>query len=61
MLVFGRKEGQCVRIGKDIEVTILEVQGGRVKLGFTGPAQVPIHRGEVSQRIARWPSAIPVR
>ena len=58
MLVLSRKQGQRVVIGQDIHVTVLEVRGDRVKLGFEGPLDVPIHRQEVSQRIAR--SACPV-
>jgi carbon storage regulator len=52
MLVLTRKTGETVVIGRDIEVTVLEVQGHRVKLGFKGPADVTIHRTEVYQRIA---------
>ena len=53
MLVLSRKQGQRVVIGKDIHVTVLEVRGDRVKLGFEGPVEVPIHREEVSERIAQ--------
>jgi carbon storage regulator len=52
MLVLSRKCGQRVRIGQNIEVTVLESRNGRVKLGFTGPPEVPIHREEVCQRVA---------
>ena len=38
-------------IGHDIEVTVLKVQGNRVKLGIYGPADVPIHRKELQARI----------
>ncbi len=54
MLVLSRKQGECVRVGEDIEVTVLEVRGSRVKLGFSGPPSVPIHRGEVRARIEAW-------
>jgi len=49
MLVLSRKQGQRVLIGQEIEVTVLEVRGSRVKLGFRGPAEVPIHREELHQ------------
>jgi carbon storage regulator len=52
MLILTRKHGEQVMIGSDIVVTVLSVQGGRVRLGFTGPADVPIHREEVQLRIA---------
>jgi carbon storage regulator len=41
-----------VVIGRDIEVTVLEIRGDRVKLGFRGPQEVTIHREEVQARIS---------
>jgi carbon storage regulator len=52
MLVLSRKCGEEIVIGDNITVTILEVRGGRVKLGVAGPAEVPIHRAEVYHDIA---------
>ncbi len=52
MLVFSRKPGESVVIAQKIEVRVLEVRKGRVKLGFVGPPEVSIHRGEVLRRIA---------
>jgi len=51
MLVLSRKKGERIIIGDNIEVTIVEVRGDRVKLGFAGPAEVAIHREEVYRRI----------
>ncbi len=51
MLVLSRRNGQRVRIGQFIEVTVLESQNGRVKLGFSGPPEIPIHREEVLMRL----------
>jgi carbon storage regulator len=47
MLVLSRKRGETTVIGGEITVTVLEIRGDRVKLGFTGPAEVPIHREEI--------------
>ncbi len=58
MLVLARKKGEKIVIGRDIEVTVLEVRGDRVKLGFTGPAEVPIHRSEVHEKIVHGPPAL---
>ena len=52
MLVLSRKKNERIMIGNDIEVTIVEIRGDRVKLGFIGPQEVPIHREEVYRRIA---------
>ncbi|HUY87692.1 MAG TPA: carbon storage regulator [Pirellulales bacterium] len=51
MLVLSRSKGQQIVIGGSITVTILEVRGDKVKLGFAGPAEVPIHRQEVFERL----------
>jgi carbon storage regulator len=53
MLVLNRKSGQCVVIDNDITVMILKIQGSQVKLGISGPKNIPIHREEVFQKIAK--------
>ena len=58
MLVLSRKPNEAVKIGEEIEVVVLEVHGDRVKLGFTAPPDVPIHRGEVYDRITHAPPAL---
>jgi carbon storage regulator len=47
MLVLSRKNGQSVQIDKCIEVTVLEISGGKVKLGFSAPREVSIQRNEI--------------
>jgi len=51
MLVLSRRRGEAIVIDDRVTVTVLELRGDRVKLGFTGPADVPIHRQEVHRRI----------
>ena len=51
MLVLTRKNGERVRIGQNVEITVLESHNGRVKLGFSGPPEVPIHREEVFRQL----------
>ena len=51
MLVLTRKEGEGIVVGDEVELTVLEIRGSRVKLGFTGPAEIPIHREEVQRDI----------
>jgi carbon storage regulator len=58
MLVLSRKLGEGIVIGEGVTVTVLEVNGNKVKLGFVAPAEVPIHREEVHQRIEDGPSAL---
>lgn len=51
MLVLTRKENEKIVIGKNVEITILRVQGPRVRLGITAPADVQVMRGELYQEI----------
>ena len=52
MLVLSRKLGERVLVAEDIEVVVLEVEGGRVKLGFSAPPYVPIVRAEIHHKLA---------
>ena len=47
MLVITRQTGDSLRIGEDIIVTVLEVNGDRIKIGIDAPRSVPIMRSEV--------------
>ncbi|UOR14057.1 carbon storage regulator CsrA [Halobacillus amylolyticus] len=47
MLVLNRKAGESIRIGDDIELKVVSVEGGQVKLGIDAPRHVEIHRQEV--------------
>lgn len=57
MLVLTRKNRESVVIGRPedlevvLEITILEIEGGRVRLGFEADTRMPIHRREVWDRI----------
>ena len=53
MLVLTRKAGESIVIGNQIRLTILEIQGRQIRLGIEAPAEVPVHRGEVYERIKR--------
>lgn len=44
MLVLSRKPGESIRIGKDVEVVVLQVSGNRVRLGVVAPREVPVWR-----------------
>ncbi len=51
MLVLTRKSNQSIMINNDIEVTIVEIKGGTVKLGITAPRTVLVYRKEVYEEI----------
>jgi len=59
MLVLSRKEGERVSIGAEIEVTVLGIHRGKVKLGFSGPRHVSIDRQEV--RMCGVPGTVALR
>jgi len=40
-------------IGDDVEVTIVDVRGDKVRLGITAPKSIPVHRMEVYEAIQR--------
>lgn len=50
MLILMRKPGEVIRIGDDIQVVVLNVQGGRVSLGIEAPKNVVIQRAELAGR-----------
>ncbi len=47
MLVLTRKVGESVKIGNDIELKILSMDGEQIKLGIDAPKEIAIHRKEV--------------
>jgi len=51
MLILTRRPGESVKIGDDITVTVLGVRGNQLRLGFTAPQSVAVHREEVYVRI----------
>jgi carbon storage regulator len=51
MLVLSRKRGETIAIGNGVTVTVLAIQGDRVKLGVTAPLEVPVHRQEIHEQI----------
>jgi carbon storage regulator CsrA len=57
MLVVTRKSREVVVVGARngfeslLTVTVLEIRGGKVKLGFEADSSIPIHRWEVWKRI----------
>src|SRR3954465_563198 len=52
VLTLTRSVGEIIRIGDDIEVHVVEVRGGTVRLGFKAPREVAIHREEGYRQIA---------
>ncbi|MHC4546466.1 MAG: carbon storage regulator CsrA [Planctomycetota bacterium] len=53
MLVLSRQKDESIMIGDDVEVTIVDVRGDKVRLGITAPKEIPVHRMEVYEAIQR--------
>ena len=47
MLVLSRKAGEELHIGKNITISVLNIQGNQVKIGIDAPVSIAIYRGEV--------------
>ena len=57
MLILSRRIGESVRIGDEVAVTVLGVRGVQVRLGFSAPRGVAVHREEVYLRLNAAKSA----
>jgi carbon storage regulator len=55
MLILTRRVGETIRIGEDIEVTVLEVNGRQVRIGVKAPKDVAVDREEIAERKALNP------
>jgi carbon storage regulator len=56
MLMLSRRAGEVIRIGDDIWVTIVAVDGAQVRVGVVAPKQIRVDREEVRERrdAERW-------
>ena len=53
MLILSRKRNESIIINDNIVVTVVDIRGDKVRLGFDAPRDVPIHRQEVYDAIRR--------
>ncbi len=51
MLVLSRKKNESIIINNDIDITVVEIRGDKVRLGIEAPKDVPVHRQEVYEAI----------
>ena len=51
MLVLSRQRDETIVIGDDIEVTIVDIRGDKVRLGINAPKSIPVHRKEVYDEV----------
>lgn len=53
MLVLTRKPGEKIKIGNHIVISVLEIEGGYIKLGVDAPREIAILRMEVFEKIQK--------
>jgi len=53
MLVLSRQRDESIMVGDDVEITIVDVRGDKVRLGITAPKSIPVHRREIYDAIQR--------
>lgn len=53
MLILTRRVGETLKVGNDVDVTVLGVKGNQVRIGITAPKNVAVHREEIFDRIQR--------
>ena len=53
MLVLSRQKDESIVIGDDIEITVVDIRGDKVRLGIAAPSEIPVHRKEVYEAIQR--------
>ena len=51
MLVLTRREGESLMIGDQIEISIIEVQGDKIRIGVTAPREIRILRKELLEEV----------
>ena len=57
MLVLSRQRDESIMIGDNVEITIVDVRGDKVRLGITAPREIPVHRREIYDAIQREKAA----
>ena len=53
MLVLSRQRDETIMIGDDIEITVVDIRGDKIRLGIEAPANIAVHRKEVYDAIRR--------
>lgn len=53
MLVLSRQRDETIMIGDEIELTVVDIRGDKVRLGIKAPTRIAVHRKEVYDAIRR--------
>lgn len=58
MLILSRRVGEVIRIADEIEIMVIGIKGNQIKLGFTAPKNISVHREEIYQKILKEKESI---
>lgn len=53
MLVLSRQRDETIMIGDDVQITVVDIRGDKVRLGISAPRHIQVHRKEVYDAIKR--------
>jgi carbon storage regulator len=53
MLVLSRQRDETIMIGDEIEISVVDIRGDKVRLGISAPTRIAVHRKEVYEAIRR--------
>jgi carbon storage regulator len=53
MLVLSRQRDESIMIGDNVQITIVDIRGDKVRLGIVAPTEVAVHRKEIYDAIQR--------
>ena len=51
MLILTRTAGKSIKIGDDIDIKVLAINGFQVQIGIDAPKDIPVHREEIYRKI----------
>jgi carbon storage regulator len=62
MLVLSRKPGEVIVVPQcELTITVISIEGNKIRLGFSAPDEVDVYRQEVWQRISKEPDRPPAK
>jgi len=53
MLVLSRQRDESIIVGDNVQITIVDIRGDKVRLGIEAPPHIAVHRKEVFEAIQR--------
>lgn len=51
MLVLSRQRDETIMIGDEVEITVVDIRGDKVRIGISAPTTIAVHRKEVYESI----------